>query len=185
MKTFKKITILAVAVLLVGSTSIFAQNGRNYSRQGNYNYRAQNQVCQRIPDLTEDQQTKIEALRVNHLKEMTALRNQTDILRAKKRALMTSDNADMKEINSVIDQMTELQNKKLKASAKHQQEVRSLLTDEQKVYYDSRPGRGHRNGKGMRSGRRGRGYGQGAGYGQGNGQGLGYGNGQGRGYNAY
>lgn len=174
MKTMKKIAVLAMAIMLISGTSLFAQNGRNYSRQGNVTYRNQDQVCNRIPDLTEDQQVKIEALRVNHLKERTALRNQTNELRAKKQTLMTSDNADMKEINSVIDQMTELQNKKLKESAQHQQDVRNLLTDEQKVYFDSRPDRGHRNGKGMRSGNRG---GRGQGNGQGNGQGVGNGRG--------
>jgi Spy/CpxP family protein refolding chaperone len=166
MKTMKKIAVFTMAIMLMSGTSLFAQNGRNYSKQGNVNYRNQDQVCNRIPDLTEDQQVKIEALRVNHLKERTALRNQTNELRAKKQTLMTSDNADMKEINSVIDQMTELQNKKLKESAQHRQNVRNLLTDDQKVYFDSRPGRGHRNG--MRSGNRG-------GRGQGNGQGTGNG----------
>jgi Spy/CpxP family protein refolding chaperone len=165
MKTMKKIAVLAMAIMLMSGTSLFAQNGRNYSKQGNF-YNEGNNICNRIPDLTEDQQVKIEALRVNHLKERTALRNQTNELRAKKQTLMTSDNADMKEINSVIDQMTELQNKKLKESAQHRQNVRNLLTDDQKVYFDSRPGRGHRNG--MRSGNRG-------GRGQGNGQGTGYG----------
>lgn len=172
MKTIKKITVLAAAVLLISSTSLFAQNGRNYSKQSNANFRNQDQICQRIPDLTEDQQTKIEALRVDHLKEMTALRNQTNELRAKKQTLMTSDKANMNEINSVIDQMTDLQNKKMKASAKHQQDVRNLLTDDQKVYFDSRPNRGHRNGRGMGSGNRG---GRGQGNGQGNGQGYGRG----------
>ena len=49
-----------------------------------------------------------------------------------------SGNSDLKELNAVIDQMTDIQNKKMKASAKHRQDVRSLLTDEQKVFFDSR-----------------------------------------------
>jgi len=170
MKTMKKIAVFTMAVMLMSGTSLFAQNGRNYSKQGE-GYNQQNKACYRIPDLTEDQQAKIEALRLDHLKEMTALRNQTNELRAKKQTLMTTDNTDMKEINSVIDQMTELQNKKMKVSAKHQQDVRNLLTDDQKVYFDSHSHRGHRKGRGMSS-RKGNGRGQGNGQGTGNGRGL-------------
>lgn len=177
----KKISILTIALLMVGATSIFAQRGRNFSNS-DAGY-GRNMICNRIPDLTADQETKIEALRVNHLKEMTSYRNQMNELRAKKQTLMSSDNTNMNEINSVIDQMTGVHGKMMKASAKHRQDVRNLLTDEQKVYFDSRPMRGRGHGKG--SGRAGRGYRNFDGYGQGNGrgQGLGYGNGDGYGRN--
>ena len=181
MKTMKKVAVLAIVVLMISGTNLFAQRGRNYSNQG-YGY---NQMCQRIPDLTDDQITKIEALRVVHLKEITGHRNEMNVLRAKKQALMTSDNADMKEINAVIDQMSTLRTKQMKASAKHQQDVRSQLSDTQKVYFDSRPmnrrGNGNRMGRGGRG--NGRGYNQGANYGQGYGQATGYGRGTGRGFN--
>ena len=139
MKTqrIKKVTVLAMALLMFAGSNMYAQRGRNYSNQGqDFN---QNQFCQRIPDLTEEQQTKIEAIRLKHMKEMNTFRNQKNELQAKKHTLMTSDNANSNEINSVIDQMTNLQNKMLKTSAKHRQDVRSLLTDEQKVYFDSSP----------------------------------------------
>ena len=53
---------------------------------------------------------------------MNTFRNQKNELQAKKHTLMTSDNANSNEINSVIDQMTNLQNKMLKTSAKHRQD---------------------------------------------------------------
>ena len=173
----KKVAVLAIVVLMIGGTNLFAQRGRNYSNQGKgYN---QNRICQRIPDLTDDQITKIEALRVVHLKEITGHRNEMNVLRAKKQALMTSDNADMKEINAVIDQMSTLRTKQMKTSAKHQQDVRSQLTDTQKVYFDSRPmnrrGYGNNMGRGGRG--NGRGMGQNTGYGNGMNQGAGYGRG--------
>lgn len=183
MKTMKKVAVLAIVVLMISGTNLFAQRGRNYSNQGKgYN---QNQMCQRISDLTEDQITKIEALRVVHLKEITAHRNEMNILRAKKQTLMTSDKADMKEINAVIDQMSSLRAKQLKSAAKHQLDVRNLLTDTQKVYFDSRPmnrrGSGNKTGRGGRG--NGRGMGQNYGYGNGINQGAGYGAGNGRGLN--
>lgn len=182
MKTqrIKKVTVLAIAVLMFAGSNLYAQRGRNYSTQGK-GY-GQSQICMMLPDLTEEQQNKIEAFRLAHLKEMTTHRNQMNELRAKKQTLMTSDNADMKEINAVIDQMTEVHNKMMKTSAKHRQDVRSQLTDEQKVYFDSRPMRGRGQGKGFGRGH-GRGNNQGAGFGQGYGQDAGYSRGYGRGLN--
>ena len=170
-RAIKNLGIVLVTLLMLGGSNLYAQRGRNFDGQGNGkgNGLGQNQICQRIPDLTEDQQNKIDALQVAHLKEMTAFRNQMNELRAKKHTLMTSDNADLKEINSVIDQMTALHGKMMKASAKHQQDVRSLLTDDQKVFFDSRPMRGHGNGRGMGNGD---GYGRGERDGRGLGRGL-------------
>jgi Spy/CpxP family protein refolding chaperone len=188
MKTqrIKTVTVLAIALLMFAGTNLYAQRGRNYSNQGKGF--GQNQSCMMLPDLTEEQQNKIEALRIAHLKEMTAFRNQMNELRAKKQTLQTTDNADLKEINSVIDKMTEVHNKMMKTSAQHRQEVRSQLTDEQKVYFDSRPMRGHRNGRGSGRGAgngRGCSQGNGQGNGQGYGQAAGYGRGYGRGLNPY
>jgi Spy/CpxP family protein refolding chaperone len=172
MKTMKRTSILAIAFLLIGMSVAFAQRGRNFSNQEAGFYR--NHICNRVPDLTEDQEIKIEALRVDHLKEMNDYRNQMNELRARKQTMMSSDNANMSEINSVIDQMTAVHGKMMKASAKHRQDVRNQLTDQQKVYFDASPRNGRGNGQGYgRSGRGkgnygsgGQGYGQ-AGYGQG------------------
>ncbi|MBU8893459.1 MAG: Spy/CpxP family protein refolding chaperone [Bacteroidales bacterium] len=190
MKTqrIKTAAVLAIAVIMFAGSNLYAQRGRNYSNQGKG--LGQNQSCMMLPDLTEEQQGKIEALRLDHLKEMNTFRNQINELQAKKQTLQTSDNANLNEINNVIDQLTGLHNKMMKTSAQHRQDVRNFLTKEQKVYLDSRPMRGNRNGRGAgRGAGYGRGYGQGAGvgqgYGQGYGQAAGYGRGYGRGLNPY
>jgi len=151
MKTQKiKITVLAVALLMFIGSNLFAQKGMGNNREqgqgmGNHN------SCMNIPDLTDEQKQKMETLQVAHLKIMNDFRNQKSELRAKKQTLMSSDKTDMNAINAVIDQMTGLQNKMMKEGAKHHQEVRALLTDTQKVYFDSKPmrGDGHRHGRGM------------------------------------
>ncbi len=152
MKTqrIKTLSAFLIALLMLTASNLYAQKGRGYAKNRDFN---KNQVCERIPDLTEEQEAKIKELRVDHLKEMKSFRNQMNELRARKRTFMTSDNADLKEINSVIDQMTEIQNQMMKATAKHRQEIRNLLTDEQRIFFDSRPMRGPRHGKSMRHGR--------------------------------
>lgn len=175
MKTqrMNRITVLALAILMLAGAQVFAQRGRNFKSNTDRPYRNDG-TCWRIPDLTADQETKIEAVRVNHLKEMNSFRNQMNELRARKQTLNTSDKANLNEINAVIDQMTGVHNKMMKAGSKHRQEVRNLLTDDQKVYFDSMPARGQRYNRGAN--RRGGGYGNYRGMQQGYGAGYGYGN---------
>jgi Spy/CpxP family protein refolding chaperone len=149
MKTQKiSITMLAIAMFMFISSDMFAQRG---NRNNNFD-REPGTYCSNIPDLTPEQETKIEALRVDHLKKRTDYRNQMNELRAKKQTLMTTDKADLNAINGIVDQMTGLQNKMMKEKAKHNQDIRSLLTDSQKVYFDSRStmGKGNRSNGNMR-----------------------------------
>lgn len=135
------ITMLALALLMFIGSDMFAQRGNRHSNID----REPGTHCVNIPDLTPEQETKIEALRVDHLKKRTEYRNQMNELRAKKQTLMTTDKADLNAINSIIDQMTNLQNKMMKEKAKHNQDIRSLLTDAQKVYFDNRSSMGKGN----------------------------------------
>ena len=48
----------------------------------------------------------------------------------------------MKAINANIDEITKLQNQMMKKAAEHRQQVRNLLTDEQKLWFDSHVGGG-------------------------------------------
>ncbi|MGE0090380.1 MAG: Spy/CpxP family protein refolding chaperone [Bacteroidales bacterium] len=164
MKTQKiSITMLALALLMFIGSDMFAQRG---NRNNNFD-REPGAYCSNIPDLTPEQETKIEALRVDHLKKRTDYRNQMNELRAKKQTLMTTDKSDLNAINGIIDQMTGLQNKMMKERAKHNQDIRGLLTDSQKVYFDSHTamGKGNRSNGNMRGE-----------MGQGNGRGMNKGN---------
>ena len=91
----------------------------------------------RIPDLTDAQKSKIEAIRTAHMKTATQLRNQLKEKRAHLQTLTASDNPDQKEIDATIDEITALQNKLMKNGTAMRMEIRNELTDEQKVYFDS------------------------------------------------
>jgi len=155
------ITALAVALLMFIGSDIYAQRQGGNNRGQNVD-REPMERCSNILDLTPEQETKIEALRVDQLKKRTEFRNQMNELRAKKQTLMASDKSDLNAINGIVDQMTSLQNKMMKERAKNHQDIRNLLTDSQKVYFDSRPmrGRGNKSDRGMRDDR-GQEYGQG------------------------
>ncbi len=164
-KNVRIITAALSAMLLMSVMTAFAQpfGNRGFGRPGAG-------VCAMIPDITEDQEAKINNLRTSHLKEMSTLRNQLAEHRAHLRTVSTADNNDMKEVNSTIDKITLVKNQLMKKSAAHRQAVRDLLTEEQRVYFDARPmnmGRRSMRGKsyGFERGYEGRHYrGAGVGY---------------------
>jgi len=168
MKNLTKRLPLVLFLAVIVSTSSFAQPGRGMGPCGgaNYNQAPAGKMQCRIPDLTEEQQTQIEALRLEHMKAVQPLQNQLNEYRAKYRTLMSAETIDTKAVDKLIDDKTAVMNKLMKLNASHRSAVRALLTDEQKVYFDSRgPGQG----KGMaQRGQRGQGNGQG--YGRGNAQ---------------
>lgn len=154
MKTvkFKTLALLIVAVLISINTSIFAQNGKNMQMWNNKT------ICN-IPNLTQEQQTKIEKLKTAHMQEMLNFRTQLAEKKAHENTLMTAKTVDIKAVDKVIDEMSSIKTKMQKSNVKHHNDIRNLLTDEQKVFFDNhyiqrkRHGMGQgRHGKGMRNG---------------------------------
>ncbi len=158
MKTSRIISALFIAglLLMMASTEANAQRGRSNARSasiedapGTFEPR---DFCSNIPNITEEQRAKINELRTVHLKDATQHRNKMAELRARKRTLMSGERVDLKEIDKIIDEMSALQNAQMKSRAKHHQEIRNLLTEEQRVFFDARGQQGDR--KMMKKGQR-------------------------------
>jgi Spy/CpxP family protein refolding chaperone len=130
------------------------------------------QVGPGISNLSEEQKTKISAMRTNHMKEMQQLKNLAAENRAHYRTLMSADKADMAAINKNIEEFGKLKVEMMKKNAAHQQDVRALLTDEQRLAFDMKKGKGM---KGGRAGCQGMGPGKNGQMGPGQGRGKGYG----------
>jgi len=149
MKTKANITTLYVAALLmISSATALAQRGQGMMGKrmpGERMNRVQRHCTQMIPDLTEQQKSQIQELRVDQMKQMTSFRNQLMEKRARLRTLETQDAPDMNAINSAIEEMGSIRINMQKARAEHRQEVREILTEEQKAFYDARLM--HRRGK--------------------------------------
>jgi Spy/CpxP family protein refolding chaperone len=116
--------ILFLLAILSFSTSI-AQRGMR------------NDAC-RIPDLTEDQKNKTEVLRNQQMTASTHYRARMDELQARKRTLRVAETTDLNAINNIIDQMEKMRAEHLKRREAHHQQIRNLLTSEQKALFDSR-----------------------------------------------
>jgi len=141
----KGVLLLALTLLMVTGMDAIAQRGRGMGRMGGLE-----QVCPNIPNLTEEQSRQIMDLRTAHLKEMQAYRDQIDVNRTRYRALMRGDRADMAAINANIDERTSIRNRMEKKQAEHHQAIRSVLTEEQRVWFDAAPRGGAGPGAGMR-----------------------------------
>jgi len=130
MKT-KLIATLLVMVLAV--TVTMAQQGprkdRGYNRGGRLDF------SERL-DLTEDQQTKFDALRVDHFKSTQELRDQVREKQVKLDDLLNNDEIDVKNVEKLVAEIGQVRTKLMRERINHHIEVRKLLTDEQRVKFD-------------------------------------------------
>ncbi len=122
--------------LAVAGTNLMAQPGAGMKHRGGPD-NDQHAFCMAIPGLTDEQEQKLDRLRTAHLKEMTALRNDIAVKRAEIQKLETVDKPDMAQINKTIDELGSVRTEMAKKRAAHLQQVRSLLTEEQRVYFDA------------------------------------------------
>jgi len=86
--------------------------------------------------LTDEQKTKLKDLKIAHQKETLKLRNKMGELHAHLRTLSTAEVADMKAINATIDEITQTQNQMMKSREGFKQQIRGMLTDEQRLQFD-------------------------------------------------
>ncbi|MBC8314073.1 MAG: hypothetical protein H8E51_01095 [Bacteroidetes bacterium] len=92
-----------------------------------------------LPNLTETQKKSIKKEKLKNMKAMTQLKNKIREKHAHLVTLLSSDDLDMKDVNTTIDQLGSLNSKMLKQQVTYHRAVRDQLTPNQKVIYDSRP----------------------------------------------
>jgi Spy/CpxP family protein refolding chaperone len=144
----KSIFMLAIATLMLSTVS-FAQRGMRPVTLMNDSTKFE----RGIPNLTPDQKTKIKSLKVKFIKEVTPLKNEIAEKRAHLKTLGSVDKPDINAINKTIDELSMLTSRMMKQAASHRIEVSSLLTDEQKVFFNSHQDKIKKGEKGMKQGK--------------------------------
>ena len=145
--------LMAIAITVVTSLTVNAQP-QNMQPYSGINPQEVRQVMRPegftmpVTNMSDQQREEIKKIRIEQLKESTRTRNLLKEKRAKLETLQTADKPDMKEINKVIDEIAAIQAQEMKARAAARQKIRSLLTEEQRVYFDAHSGnmenmRGH------------------------------------------
>lgn len=91
-----------------------------------------------IRNLSGDQEQKIEKIKFPHKKEMMLMKNLLAEKKAHLKTLETTDNADMNAINKTIEEIGAIKTDMMKKKAAHEQEIRKILNEEQRLQYDLR-----------------------------------------------
>ena len=136
MKRSVKGVITVTLIFMVINVTNAQQVQRHGSRHGTAN--EQGFGVERGLNLTEDQQAQMKSLRLKLQQEMLPIRNKLGENRARFRTLSTAENADLKAINKLIDGNSQLTASMAKLRAANHQAVRKLLTEEQRIIFDSR-----------------------------------------------
>lgn len=118
------LTVVFFGVLSAGN--LFAQNAETHKH---------NKECL-IDDLSDDQKTKIEEIKLNSEKKITVLKADIKIKEAELKKLEISDNPSEKDIHKKIDEIAVLKANVHKENASKRIAVRNELTPEQRVKYD-------------------------------------------------
>jgi len=138
----KKVTailsMIIVSVLLI-SGSLSAQKGNMNGMKGNKNMMYSNyqkNSFQNIPNITDEQKTQLKTKRTAMMKEVLPLRNSLKEKMAHLNTLSSATEVNMKAINKQIESIGKDKVAIMKIRAKFRQEVRKVLTDDQRIYFD-------------------------------------------------
>ena len=86
----------------------------------------------------------MKTLRLECYKTMNPLKNEMAELKARERTLLSEQEADLKAVNSVIDDQSELLSKIRKLQVEQKLKMKEILTDEQIMKLDQRKNHGKR-----------------------------------------
>ena len=90
-----------------------------------------------IPDLTEEQESRIIELRTAYLLELNEVQNQLAEKQVQFNILNDAEESDMEAISKYLDEMSKLRNQLILQGITFNKDIRDLLNDEQKVFFDS------------------------------------------------
>lgn len=86
--------------------------------------------------LSPEQKKKIKDIRLKEKKQLIQINNQLSEKKMHLITLQTAEKPDMKAINKTIDELTALIGSKMKIKSNSTQQIREMLTEEQRVEFD-------------------------------------------------
>lgn len=168
MKRLILTSVASMVLVLILSSLAIAQPGRGF---------AGDDRCINQMNLTKEQETKIESLRIEHQKKMVDMRAELEKALLEKKQLLAKGDYSRNDFINVTNKLSKIRETMNTSRANHQMDIYDLLDKTQKEKWNSfksdRPGTG---GKGFRG--NGYGFGNGKGFnrggGRGQGRGMGY-----------
>jgi len=134
-----KMTVMALTVMLFGALGTMAQEKqmREAKHDGHQGHEMKERGS-KIPNLTDAQKEQLKEVKIKLQKETLPLKNALGEKRARLNTLTTTEGSSDKEINKVIEEIGGLETKMMKAKIASKMEVKKFLTEEQRLFLDSR-----------------------------------------------
>ena len=126
--------VLVIAITTMAPVSTFAQGK---AKGGNKEVNEKKQAKLQDLGVTQDQQDKIKNIKLDCEKAIQPLRSELKERNAKLQTAQTAARPDMTAIYKMIDDMVAIKANVEKKEAAMHQDVRKLLTDDQRVAYDT------------------------------------------------
>lgn len=138
MENMMKTVLVLVLVGGLAMPSLAQQRSNRMMQDRPMQFHRQGGQMMNLPDLTDEQRTQIRNIMLNTRKEMLPIQNELREKQAQLRTLTTGENIDMEAANTVIEEIGALRTKMMKNRITSRQEIRNLLTEEQRIIFDSR-----------------------------------------------
>jgi Spy/CpxP family protein refolding chaperone len=145
-----KVKILSIAVIAAFMIVALSPVNAQESELPANHPKIEKDDCHRghgIPDLSDKQEEQLKAIHMKMMKENLPVSNKIKEKEARLNTLKSADKVDMAAINTTIDEISDLRAELAKGHAAKEQEIRKLLTEEQRIFFDS-----HRSEFGSRHG---------------------------------
>ena len=136
MKKHISILTVSIALMLAFVTTAISQPMRGF--HGNKGFMDRRQEMRTDLKLTGEQRVQMMDLRLEHQKQILPLRTELQGKMTELKLLRIEENPNLKKIDSKIDEISKLRSKMQKANARHQLEIRKLLTPDQQKIFDSK-----------------------------------------------
>jgi Spy/CpxP family protein refolding chaperone len=130
--------IMVAGIFALSVLSVFGQGygyGNDYGDRDGKRYRDKDRIHEKL-NLTDEQETKIEGIRIYHQKEMIEFRAELEKKELELQELKNKGEYTREEYISKIKELNEIRNKIHLARANHQMDVYELLDPTQKVTWN-------------------------------------------------
>ncbi len=138
-----KSKLVIVALLLLFGTGLSYGQKVKQNKDNDPCPYAEKQHCKgdrhhgsKIPDLTEEQEEKMKSFHLEFGQNVLPVKNEIKEKEANLVSLKTAKNVDMAAINSQIEAIGMLKVQLEKKHAELEQEIRKILNDEQRLFFD-------------------------------------------------
>lgn len=148
-KSFLLLILSGFAVSITAQPQQGRKAMQNQDKQWAQNARGQEKGRDmRLPNLSDEQKEQIKEIKLSGQKEALPIKNLLGEKKAKLRTLTTSETYNQKSVNSTIDEISGLEASLMKLRENHRQQVREVLTEEQRIVFDTQGQRGPRGKQG-------------------------------------